>query len=222
MSGKVKLIESMSTFQGEGPDVGKAMTILRFKQCNLDCVWCDTKVKMRISIEGEYDIDNIQELINKNHSGILVTGGEPTYGTNFAQTIMLLNELDYPVANVETNGHNLEKLISKCIPRNLDVKFIYSPKIFNSEDLDLAINKSGRLFNEQKVYFKVVIDNSQLHLINRYLEYLSNEKVHQKVYLMPEGTTRKKLIENSGYVFDLCEEYRFNFSTRSHIMFGFI
>ena len=50
----VKLIENFQSYQGEGPDMGQAMIILRFKTCNLKCVWCDTSVKMRHNlIPGE-------------------------------------------------------------------------------------------------------------------------------------------------------------------------
>ena len=44
----------------------------------------------------------------------------------------------------------------------------------------------------------------------------------EKVWIMPEGTTREKLIENAPKVFDICEKYNFNFSSRTHILYGFI
>jgi len=34
MKEKVKLIEVFTSFQGEGPDTGRSMLILRFKRCN--------------------------------------------------------------------------------------------------------------------------------------------------------------------------------------------
>ena len=46
---RINLIENFVSWQGEGPDSGQAMIILRFKNCNLNCPWCDTKVKMRKS-----------------------------------------------------------------------------------------------------------------------------------------------------------------------------
>ena len=54
MDTEVRLIENFCSFQGEGPDVGRTMVILRFKTCNLNCPWCDTKVKMRASNEATY------------------------------------------------------------------------------------------------------------------------------------------------------------------------
>jgi hypothetical protein len=39
---------------------------------------------------------------------------------------------------------------------------------------------------------------------------------------MPKGTNRADLIKNAGPVFDACEKYNFNFSSRDHIIFGFV
>jgi hypothetical protein len=44
----------------------------------------------------------------------------------------------------------------------------------------------------------------------------------QKVWVMPEGTTAANLIMNSSKVFDICEKYNFNFSSRNHIIYGFV
>ena len=54
---KIKLIENFLSFQGEGPDSGRIMMILRFKRCNrveagTPCYYCDTRVKMRISMQA--------------------------------------------------------------------------------------------------------------------------------------------------------------------------
>ena len=63
MSKTVRLIENFVSWQGEGPDSGRTMIILRFKTCNLRCSWCDTSVKMRISAEAPYSLEDIQATI---------------------------------------------------------------------------------------------------------------------------------------------------------------
>jgi len=138
----VKLIECFNTFQGEGPDSGQAMTILRVKYCNLSCPWCDTQVKMRISMEAPHSLKEIQENISQNRTGILLTGGEPTINKHFDDTLSLINDLEYPIANVESNGYNLLELIEKADPTK-NVHYMYSPKIFNSKDRDLALLRSN-------------------------------------------------------------------------------
>jgi 7-carboxy-7-deazaguanine synthase len=222
----VKLIECFNSFQGEGPDSGQAMMILRFKTCNLNCPWCDTSVKMRISMEAEYSLSAIQKEIDRARSGLLITGGEPTVPKHAKEALMLLNEIDYPIANVESNGFKLVELIQSTDPSK-NVKFIYSPKIFHIGDVKEATTLTKTLFDiSDKVYVKVVFDDNRV--LDPYLTYLNHEIIgnrkdrFDRVWLMPEGTNRADLIKNSEIVFDACEKYRFNFSSRSHLIFGFI
>jgi len=77
-----------------------------------------------------------------------------------------------------------------------------------------------KLIQYPNVYFKVVYEERSL--IKAYLGFLAGLNVNQRVYLMIEGVTRADLIKNSGAVFDACEEYNFNFSSRDHIIYGFI
>ena len=219
---EVKLIECFNSFQGEGPDSGRSMIILRFKTCNLHCPWCDTAIKMRISMEAPYQLSDIQSRINETKAGLLITGGEPTVPRHFNETVMLLNELDYPVANVESNGFNLFKLMLEIQPEK-PVKYIYSPKIFNEDDIKSALEKVELYKGFPNIYFKIVYEKNQL--METFLEELAkyeNLKWQHRVWLMPEGVTRSDLIRNSEEVFNACEKYRFNFSSRSHIIFGFI
>lgn len=218
----VKLIENFQSYQGEGPDMGRAMIILRFKTCNLNCPWCDTSVKMRISAEAPHKLSDIQQVIKDTRSGILVTGGEPTVPKHIDDAICLLNRLDYPIANVESNGYNLETLI-KSSDVSKYIHFIFSPKIFNSKDYDWVIKKSESLLDFDNVFFKIVYEDNSL--LNNYCNWLSNNIGLSKsnaVWLMPEGKTRADLLRNSEKVFDACEKYRFNFSSRSHVIYGFV
>ena len=63
MEEQVRLIENFVSWQGEGPDSGTTMIILRFKTCDRKCSWCDTSVKMRISSEAPYNLSDIQKTI---------------------------------------------------------------------------------------------------------------------------------------------------------------
>lgn len=215
----VKLIECITTWQGEGCDTGKRMLIVRFKYCNLHCEWCDTKIKMRAQHESTHMLSNLQEAIDTEKCGILITGGEPTLKRHFDDALLLLNELNYSTANVESNGHNLEALIGQT-DDSKPVNFMYSPKIFGPKDLDEAVAKSELLQYIPNVYFKIVFEDN--HFINKFLELLESKNIHQRVFLMPEGTTREKLFKNAPAVFDACEKYKFNFSSREHLIYDFV
>jgi organic radical activating enzyme len=216
----VRLIELLTSWQGEGPDSGKTATLARFKRCNRDCPWCDTKIKSRNYIETDYTLGNIQDVIDEKKSMLLLTGGEPSYALNLNQSVTLLNDLEYPLANVETNGIGLLDLISK-VNSDKNVKYILSPKLFNKEDSVFYYDLVDKIKSNENVYVKLVCENREL--IFNFLEYLKDiEFPNNRVYLMPEGTTKDSLINNSPFVFDMCEKYNFNFSSRTHIIYGFI
>ena len=220
----VRLIENFVSWQGEGPDSGCTMIILRFKTCNKKCPWCDTSVKMRISSEAPYTLSDIQNTIYERAAGLLITGGEPTVDRHFDECVSLLNDLTYPMANVETNGYNLTGLIKDVDPMK-PVKFIYSPKIFTANDGAEAREILKEVEMTPNLFVKMVYepenDYSMLFL-NYIRDEMSSLIKRQRVWLMPKGTTRSDLITNAGPVFDACEKYNFNFSSRSHIMFGFV
>ena len=130
----INIIENFCSFQGEGPDTGKRVLILRFKRCSRNCSFCDTALKMRISQEMKVSLKEIQKLVTNDHLNILISGGEPTFSTNLNQTIEIINQIDSNLFNVETNGHKLVELISKVNPEK-NIHYMLSPKIFNSADL---------------------------------------------------------------------------------------
>jgi len=215
----VKGIECTSTLQGEGPDMGKRMLLFRFKYCNKSCPWCDTLVKMRIQQEAEFSLGPLQDIINEQKLGLLITGGEPTFQKHIDDSLKLLNYLNYPLANVESNGYHLIDLINQVTP-DKKVKYIYSPKIFNENDLLKEMDVTKKLRDIKNLYIKIVFENNDL--IRHYLGFLSNLDINNKVYLMPEGIDRETLIRNSPEVFDMTEKYKFNFSSRIHLIYGFI
>jgi len=179
---------------------------------------------MRISVEAPYKVSDIQKLLYEHSSGILVTGGEPTVPKHFDEAVTLFNELKYPIANLETNGYALYELIGEVIPTK-PVKFIFSPKIFTANDKYEAINVLNKVAGHQNVFVKLVFEPNNEQL-SSFIEYLLKEMQdlikEQRIWLMPEGTNRADLIKNSAEVFDACEDYNFNFSSRSHIIFGFV
>jgi organic radical activating enzyme len=216
----IKATEVIYTFQGEGPDVGKRMLLIRQKRCNRDCSWCDTKVKNRVYLETDYSFTDIQSLANEKTCGLMLTGGEPTFGLNLERTASLINDIDSNLYNVETNGLDLVKLISKVNP-NKNVKYMLSPKLFGAGDSIFYSVLVLDLKGNDKVYIKLVCENNPM--VIEFLDYLKDIKFpNERVYLMPEGTTRDDLINHSPFVFDMCEKYNFNFSSRSHIIYGFI
>lgn len=221
----IELIECINTFQGEGPDVGQRMLLCRFKYCNLveekrPCNFCDTLVKMRVQEEMSFSLDKLQEIINKNNSGIMITGGEPTYGKNLQCTLDILNKLNYKVANIETNGYNIKDLI-KYSDGFKNIKFIISPKIFNENDFKLFNDENllGNILQDMRVYFKIVApDLYSEQIISKLNDYNYNDKT----FLMPKGVSDEELEKSYPYVLDLAEKYSMNITTRLHLNYNII
>ncbi len=233
MINHVKLIENFRTFQGEGPDAGRAMLLLRFKYCDKACSFCDTRVKMRISEEGEYSLSSIQMQLDSNRLGLMITGGEPTFEQHYSETMLLLTQLNYTVANVETNGCQLEKLLKERDWTKTPVKFIYSPKIFDERTLYHATLLTNIVLDHPNVFIKIpFVDND--HVI-KYCDWIAKERaerenfdiatmrsLNHKIWLQPIGSELMEQEESSARVMDACEKYSFNFSGRLHIMYNFI
>lgn len=224
----IKLIECMRTFQGEGPDSGRAMMLLRFKYCNNNCYFCDTAVQMRISQEGRFTIPQIQGYLNKYRCGLLITGGEPTMTPHYNDTVTLLENIEYGIANVETNGYALLKILDSKQFINRPVKFIYSPKIFDNNTCYNAVQLTDTILDHPQVYIKIPYERTKP--IAQYCNWLSKEVekknyhsiLDDRVWLMPIGSTYDEQKESSSDVMDACEGYKFNFSGRLHTMYNYI
>lgn len=219
MEETVKLIECIITWQGE-LNSGRRVLLCRFKHCNKKCKWCDTIVKMRIQQESEYKISDLQNIINKEKVGLLITGGEPTYNSNFTDTLTMLNLRNLPFIDIESNGHRLLDLVSRIKSDKPIINCFYSPKIFTEKELVEEIDKSEKLAKIPNVYFKVVYEDRDL--VKEYLEFIEELNINQRIFLMVKGTTREELFKNAPEVFDAAEKYKFNFSSRDHIIYNFI
>lgn len=212
----VRLIECINTWQGEGPDSGRRMLLCRFKYCNMKCRWCDTIVKMRAIQEAEFQLVELQDIIYEQKTGLMITGGEPTFSNQLEATIEMLNKLVYPVANVETNGLELEELI-KFVHDDKPVKYIFSPKMFDKDQIGEAIMKGNKLSTNENVFIKVVCDDEE-----KIETFLANIPNTGRIYLMPQGRSREELITNAPMVFDLAEKFKVNFTSRVHLMYDFV
>ncbi len=215
----VNLIECINTWQGEGIDTGKRMLLCRFKYCNKKCMWCDTLVKMRAEQELEMPLSKLQEILDEQRTGLMITGGEPTFSNQLKQTISMLNNLTYPIANVETNGLGLLELI-KEVDQGKNVHYSYSPKIFYDNEYDEALELSETLALHKNVYMKLVYANEVI--LNDFLKAVVKVFPSNRIYLMPNGKTKEQMLSNAQSVFDAAEEFKTNVSSRMHLVYDFV
>lgn len=101
-----KVVEKFISINGEGTLAGQLAVFIRFKSCNLDCNYCDTKwankpdAPFEVMTENDiYDYIKITGIKN-----VTLTGGEPLIQKDI---ITLLKKLAYDNSihvEIETNG----------------------------------------------------------------------------------------------------------------------
>ena len=201
--------EIFCSIQGEGPNIGKQAVFLRLGGCNLKCTWCDSKYTWNPEVSDNYtsDVSKILDQIREySCKHLVITGGEPLLQQDEIKEI--IEELDGYYVEIETNGSIPLKIEEKLSQINC------SPKLSNSgnESYKLEINP----YNE-KVIFKFVVTNTEsLNGINKYI--LDNNITPNKVWLMPEGVDRSKIIKKNKWLNLIAEKEGYNFSPRLHIM----
>ena len=104
-----RILEIFNSTQGEGKYLGVPQVFVRFFECNMHCVWCDTPHSIGDTTRHykEYSLDGlvgeINQLWGQCHS-VSLTGGEPLMQADFINALTpILRSLRMPVY-LETNG----------------------------------------------------------------------------------------------------------------------
>lgn len=97
--------EKFVSINGEGTHAGELAVFLRFRGCNLDCGFCDTKwantaETPAVEMTTEELVSYVRETGVQN---VTLTGGEPLLQPEIGELITALGALGYRV-EIETNG----------------------------------------------------------------------------------------------------------------------
>jgi len=193
----MKVSEIFVSVQGEGLDVGKAITFLRLTGCNLACEWCDTQYASRPG--SEFKVLSPKEIIKKIQSfkvpAVSITGGEPLIQKKeLIALCKLAQNINYFI-DIQTNGTLYEEVLGSLVDR-----FSVSPKLTSSGNhFTKRFNKQVwfRYIEQHKKYknvtFKFVIQdkkdrNEALNLLNRF-PAIRNIKI--PIILQPEIDVKK-------------------------------
>lgn len=222
----IKAIEVIKTWQGEIFS-GQRVLLIRFSDCNRNCSYCDTRVKIQNFVEGEYLIQDIQSIVTQNDLDLLITGGEPTIQKNIGYTKQLLENIVCRNKYVETNGCNLLDVANCNFKGN--VKYIYSPKDYDNKGLNECL-KFLQNIPEEKLIIKIVHgDNniSEYFLSEILRQYNIFKNVYNKeiskpiIYIMPEGKTKDEIMRSAKDAFKIANKYGVNITTRLHLIHDF-
>jgi organic radical activating enzyme len=104
---KADVAEIFSSVQGEGIFLGARQIFVRFKQCNLACIFCDETrdgpVKKYSPLELMSEAKFL-ELSSGPHHSVSLTGGEPLLHAEFLQVFLKMLVKDGMKSYLETNG----------------------------------------------------------------------------------------------------------------------
>ncbi|MCB0311123.1 MAG: 7-carboxy-7-deazaguanine synthase QueE [Bdellovibrionales bacterium] len=220
----LNLSEIFYSLQGEGPYCGTPAIFVRLSGCNLRCQWgssiCDTPYT---SWKPETSLVQIEEIVSQVQSAharcktVIITGGEPTLQGGLEDLCEALKVGNYSI-HLETNG-------TRAIPPHCDV-VICSPKLKDStpsgkyaalHQRERQLWAGLRSLPKANLYLKFVIgENPAIEEIQEIVASLQSPP--DKVYLMPEGTCRKQVLERGPRVAELAKSLGYRFSTRMHIL----
>jgi 7-cyano-7-deazaguanine synthase len=129
MSGaEAEIADIFSSVQGEGTMLGSRQIFIRFKDCNMRCVFCD---EPRGAVSPAYSpqalMDKV-ELLEKSegaHHSVSITGGEPLCYADFLEKFLPLLRKKGIKVYLETNGtmpEELERIIDYVDIVAMDIK----------------------------------------------------------------------------------------------------
>lgn len=96
------VVEKFISINGEGTKAGELAVFIRFRKCNLNCSYCDTKWA---NINSTYaEMMTAEEIVefSENIKNVTLTGGEPMLQNLFGLVEILMNK-GHDV-EIETNG----------------------------------------------------------------------------------------------------------------------
>ncbi|MFF3665504.1 7-carboxy-7-deazaguanine synthase QueE [Microtetraspora malaysiensis] len=209
------------TFQGEGPSVGRLAAFIRLSNCNLACTWCDTphtwdwrRFDRAVEQYGAAPGDVLGWAARQPARLFVITGGEPlVQARRLPELVDGLLALGGEV-EIETNGTIAppEPLLSDRVVFNV------SPKLSGSgmprtrrirPDVLREFAASGR------ARFKFVAGT--LEELDE-IAVLVDESGLAPVWVMPEGTTSRAVLERMRELADAVLARGWNLTTRMHVL----
>ncbi len=100
---RARISEIFSSIQGEGLYLGERQLFVRFFGCNLECKFCDTRLRRFEEYEPQEVFREICSYKKKFHS-ISFTGGEPLLQKDFLKIVLKLTSEQGHKNYLETNG----------------------------------------------------------------------------------------------------------------------
>lgn len=215
------------TIQGEGIYTGQPAVFLRLKGCTLNCTWCDTTEVWR---QGSYwSYEQLFQLMKKNDvhkrledgHHLVITGGSP---------LMQQKELiDFLYSYDDYFGfHPFIEIENECVIKPLEDLLLIVECLNNSPKLENSGNSLIGRYKPDVIKATAVHDNSWFKFVisdplkdfdEIKKNFIEPELIRrEQIILMPNGSTKTAIEQNTPAVIELAIKYGVQFSTRLHIL----
>jgi len=200
----MKVTEIFYSLQGEGTWLGKPAVFLRLAGCVAPyCPWCDTRYAWDEAQEMDQE-EVLVSLMRYDCRNIVITGGEPLLQwQELAALHERLIERGYAIL-YETSG-------KAGIPRIEGATVVCSPKYIDH----VWRIETGSVARAD--YFKFIYHGrtSEREIMGFIRE---NCIAAEKVYIMPQGSTRREQLGMMAQTFAFCRRQGYTMTPRLHIL----
>lgn len=179
---KYHVVEKFVSINGEGKRAGQLSVFIRFRGCNLNCSYCDTKWANTSEAPAEIMTESeiYQYIKNQNVKNVTLTGGEPLIQPGIEILLQKLTEDPELRVEIETNGSiNLapyrnihpapEFTVDYKLPGSGQTEHMFEDNFANLQANDTVKFVAGS--KEDLVCAKAVMD--KYHLVGKCHVYLS-------------------------------------------------
>lgn len=198
---KSKIKEIFYSIQGEGPYIGQGQVFVRFCNCNLFCMYCDTDFS-EADILGEMTPEElcieVQKTSENNCKTLSLTGGEPLLQIDFLEEFLPISTHEI---YLETNGtlpEELERIVSYIDIISMDIKLP-------------STTGCGDFFNEHEKFIEIAQEaNKEIFAKSVFNKFITAEEIEKTItlckkanielILQPE-TKGDNIIDTNGLMF---------------------
>ena len=211
---KAKISEVFHSIQGEGKYTGREQVFVRFFECNMHCVWCDTPISIGDTTRHykEYSLEElfaeIKDLWPGCHS-VSLTGGEPLMQKDFIKELLPSLKKEGMLSYLETNGifdQHLAEIIADVDIIAMDFKLPSSTKCRPYWEEHAAFLRIAR---QKEVFIKAVISSdTQQEDITRSVELVAGIDPNIPLILQPNYFQRQNgAMDRCLDYQDYCRQY---------------
>ena len=141
---KYEVVEKFVSINGEGTKAGQLAVFIRFKGCNLNCKYCDTKWANEQETHSQpmTEKEILDYVLSTGVKNVTLTGGEPLLREGIENVITVLAENNLNI-EIETNGSvyldKIRKLHKENVTFTMDYKLSCSgmEAAMNLENFDI-------------------------------------------------------------------------------------